>query len=167
MNTPHDPIATTPATGDLLVRKTITVAATPERAFRVFTEQMSSWWPLASHHIGKADAKAAVVEPFVGGRWFERGVDGSECEWGKVLVWDPPKRVVLAWQISGDWQHDPTLDTEVDVRFVAEGKGTRVELEHRKLGAFGPRAEEMRGVFESEGGWTGLLAAFAAAAAPH
>ena len=150
---------------NLLVKKSIHVAASPARAFEVFTKQMTSWWPLVSHKIGKVDAKEAVVEPRVGGRWFERGVDGSECDWGKVLAWDPPSRLVLAWQISADWQFDAKLDTQVEVRFVADGAGTRVELEHRLLENYGARAPEMKGIFDSAGGWTGLLGAFAKAAA--
>lgn len=155
----------TPATtssDDLLVKKSITVSATPERAFKVFTEQMSTWWPLATHKIGKTDATSAIIEPKVGGSWYERGVDGSECEWGKVLAWDPPRRLVLSWDISADWQYDANLQTEVEVRFTQEGSVTRVDLEHRKLRAYGDRALEMKGIFDSEGGWTGLLAAFAA-----
>ncbi len=149
----------------LLVKKSVFVAAAPERAFDVFTRQFGTWWPLVSHHIGKVDAKEAVLEAKVGGRWFERGVDGSECEWGRVLAWDPPRRVVLVWQIAADWSHDPQLHTEVDISFVPEGAGTRVELEHRLLEAYGPRAAEMQGIFGSDGGWTGLLAAYAAKAA--
>jgi uncharacterized protein YndB with AHSA1/START domain len=146
---------------ELLVKKSIVVAASPERAFDVFTKQMTAWWPIASHKIGKADMKEAVIEPRVGGRWFERGVDGSECDWGHVRVWDPPGRLTLTWEITADWQSDPNLITEVDVRFIREGSQTRVELEHRMLEAFGARAVEMKGVFDSEGGWTGLLASFA------
>jgi uncharacterized protein YndB with AHSA1/START domain len=151
---------TTNASPSLLVKKSISVAAAPERAFKVFTEQMGSWWPLVSHHIGKADAKDAIVEPRVGGRWYEKGVDGSECEWGKVAAWEPPSRLVLVWQIDADWKHDAKLMTEVEVRFTKEGSGTRVDLEHRMLENFGARAPEMKGIFDSEGGWNGLLAAF-------
>jgi uncharacterized protein YndB with AHSA1/START domain len=146
------------------VRKTIRVATRPERAFRVFTEHMGTWWPLVSHHIGKAAAQTCVVEPFAGGRWYERGVDGSECEWGRVLAYEPPRRLVLAWQISADWQPDANLNTEVEVLFIADGDGTRVELEHRLLTNFGARAAEMAAVFDSPGGWNGLLEAFKTAA---
>jgi uncharacterized protein YndB with AHSA1/START domain len=154
--------AKTNATSHDLVKKQVFVKTTPERAFEVFTTEMSTWWPLATHHISKIDAKNAVIEPFVGGRWFERGVDDSECDWGTVLAWDPPARLVLAWQISADWQHDKALMTEVEVRFTAENGGTRVDLEHRLLRNFGPRAEEMRGIFDSQGGWNGMLAAYLA-----
>jgi uncharacterized protein YndB with AHSA1/START domain len=148
------------------VRKVMSVNAPPAVAWRVFTEKMGAWWPLAVYKIGKAKAVDAVIEPRVGGRWYERGDDGSTCDWGRVLAWEPPSRLVLSWQISADWQHDPDLKTEVEVRFIAEGKdGTRVELEHRHLDRYGARRDEMRGIFDSEGGWSGLLASFARAAA--
>ena len=147
------------------VRQSVVVDAPRERAFTIFTERMSTWWPLATHSIGTKPVTTAVVEPRAGGRWFERSADGSECDWGRVLVWEPPQRVVLTWQLSADFQADPDLHTEVEVRFHAEEDGrTRVELEHRGLEAFGGRAEEMRGVFDSEGGWRGMLAGFAQAA---
>lgn len=146
-----------------LVSKSIQVAASPATAFRVFTD-MNLWWPLATHKIGASDAKQAVIEPRVGGRWFERGADGAECEWGKVLAWDPPRRLVLSWEISADWRADSSIHTEIEVVFTPSGTGTRVDLEHRHLDAYGPAAETMRGVFDSEGGWTGLLALYAAAA---
>jgi uncharacterized protein YndB with AHSA1/START domain len=136
----------------------------PERAFQVFTEEMSTWWPLASKHIGKVEAKTVVMEPFVGGRWFEHGVDGSECDWGRVRIWDPPRRLVLSWEISSDWRHDPSVQTEVEVRFSAEGRSTRVDLEHRLLYYYGEKAAQMRGIFDSKVGWTALLHAFAARA---
>jgi uncharacterized protein YndB with AHSA1/START domain len=147
------------------LRKIVSVKAPPEVAWRVFTEKMSTWWPLATYKIGKANAVEAVIEPRVGGRWYERGDDGSTCDWGRVLSWEPPSRLVLSWQISADWQYDPNLKTEVEVRFISEGKdSTRVELEHRHLDRYGARRDEMRGIFDSEGGWSGLLASFARAA---
>lgn len=141
------------------VRKTITVAATPEHAFRFFTESMSSWWN-KDYTIGKSPQKDVVVEPRVGGRWFERGEDGSECPWGKVLAWDPPNQVVLAWQITPQWTYDEKIVTELDVRFLAEGQKTRIELEHR-LDDYGAAAEEMRALFDGPSGWGSLLEAFA------
>lgn len=143
------------------VQKTVRVNAPAEVAFRVFTEKMGRWWPLGTHKIGKAKAVDAVIEPRVGGRWFERGDDGSTCDWGRVLVWDPPSRLVLSWDITADWGYSAALGTEVEVRFIPDGGGTRVELEHRKIDRFGDRAEQMRGVFDSAGGWTGLLQAYA------
>jgi uncharacterized protein YndB with AHSA1/START domain len=148
------------------VRKAVSVQAPPGVAWRVFTEKMGTWWPLATHKIGRAEAVDAVIEPRVGGRWYERGDDGSTCDWGLVLVWEPPSRLVLSWDISADWQPDATLKTEVEVRFIAEGaNGTRVELEHRRLDRYGARRDEMRRIFDTEGGWGRLLALFASAAA--
>ena len=149
----------------LFVRKEITVEASQARAFDVFTREHGAWWPLATHHIGSAAAETAIIEPHAGGRWFERAADGSECDWGRVLVWDPPGRLVLAWEISADWKHDEEIDTEVEVRFVSLGPArTRVELEHRRLDRYGAAAEQMRGIFDSENGWTNILRLFAALA---
>jgi len=146
------------------VRRTIQVKAAPARAFEVFTTGMGRWWP-HEHSINKASPqKDVILEPRAGGRWFERGEDRSECEWGRVKVWDPPTRVVLAWQINGQWQYDPAFETEVEVRFVPEGTGTRVELEHRHLERFGEHAEAVRAAFESPEGWSGGLARYAATA---
>jgi uncharacterized protein YndB with AHSA1/START domain len=146
------------------VKKVIHVKAPVEVAWRVFTAQMGTWWPLAHYKIGKAAAVDAIVEPKVGGRWYEKGDDGSSCEWGSVLVWEPPGRLVLSWDITADWQYDPQLKTEVEVRFVADGKATRVELEHRKLDRYGARRDEMRRIFDTTGDWAKLLGGFVAAA---
>jgi uncharacterized protein YndB with AHSA1/START domain len=144
------------------VRKVMTVKAPQEVAWRVFTEQMGTWWPLAVYRIGKANAVDAVIEPRVGGRWYECGDDGSTCEWGTVLSWEPPSHLVLSWDISADWQPDPDLKTEIEVRFIAEGKNvTWVELEHRRLDRYGARRDEMRRIFDTEGDWGRLLGMFA------
>ena len=144
------------------VRQSVVVRAPPERTFDVFTARMSAWWPMATHKIGTAPMVTAVVEPRTGGRWFERGEDGSECDWGRVLAWEPPQRVVLDWQLNADFGFDPDFHTEIEVRFTPEGSdGTRVELEHRGLDAYGARAAEMRDSFGSDGGWAGLLRRFA------
>ena len=148
------------------VRKVIGVEAPQPIAWQVFTERMASWWPLAMYKIGKANAVDAVIEPRVGGRWYERGDDGSTCDWGRVLVWQPPSRLVLSWDVSADWQYDPDLQTEIEVRFIAEGSArTRVELEHRRLDRYGDRRDEMRTIFDKTGDWGRLLAAFAEVAA--
>ena len=148
------------------VKKVVSVQAAPEIAWRVFTEKMGSWWPMAIYKIGKAKAVDAVVEPYVGGRWYERGDDGSTCDWGRVLSWDPPSRLVLSWDISADWQPDPSLNTEIEVRFTADGNhATRVEFEHRRLDRYGARRDEMRRIFDTEGDWGRLLEMFARAAA--
>ena len=144
------------------VRKTVTVPAPVDKTFKVFTEGIERWWT-PGHHIGEAELKEIVLEGRAGGCWYEIGIDGIECNWGHVLVWEPPGRIVLAWQISSNWQFDPDLVTEVEVRFVAAGPhSTRVELEHRNLDRFGPEAEGMREQFNAPGGWQGLLEAFAA-----
>jgi uncharacterized protein YndB with AHSA1/START domain len=148
------------------VRKVVSVQAPQAVAWRVFTEKMGAWWPLASYKIGKANAVDAVIEPHVGGRWYERSDDGSMCQWGSVLAWEPHSRLVLSWDISADWQYDPTLKTEIEVRFSAEGSdGTRVELEHRHLDRYGARRDEMRAIFDTEGDWGRVLEAFARVAA--
>ncbi len=147
------------------VTKTVTVEAAREIAFRVFVEKMTSWWP-EGHHIGKSPLVAVVVEPRVSGRWYERCADGSECEWGRVLAWEPPNRLVLAWQLNADFTFDKSFETEVEVKFIEEGaKRTRVVLEHQHLERFGAREAEMVAAFDSKGGWDLGLCAFAAAAA--
>ncbi len=147
------------------VRKVMAVQAPQEIAWRVFTTKMGTWWPLDRYTIGKAKAVDAIIEPRVGGRWYERGEDGSTCDWGSVLAWEPPSRLLLSWDITADWQFDPGLQTEVEVRFIVEAADrTRVELEHRRLDRYGARREEMRRIFDTEGDWGRLLASFAQAA---
>jgi uncharacterized protein YndB with AHSA1/START domain len=147
------------------VRKVVGVQAPPEIAWKVFTEKMGTWWPLASYKIGTASAVDAVIEPHVGGRWYERGDDGSTCDWGRVLAWEPHTRLVLTWDITAEWKFDPDLNTEIEVRFVPDGNnGTRVELEHRRLDRYGARRDEMRAIFDTQGDWGRLLAMFASAA---
>jgi uncharacterized protein YndB with AHSA1/START domain len=148
------------------IRKEIRVKASPARAFEIFTAGMSKWW-LKSHSISptKSPIKDIVIEPRAGGRWFERGEDGSECSWGKVLAWEPPQRLLLAWQIDGQFRFDPSLITEVELRFTAEGSGTVVELEHRQLERLGDKSAEIRKLFDSDCGWSGLLEGFAREAA--
>jgi uncharacterized protein YndB with AHSA1/START domain len=146
------------------VRQSIVVDAPRDRAFTVFTEEMSSWWPMDSYSIGAGPMAAAVIEPRAGGRWYERSEDGTETEWGRVEAWEPPARVVLVWQLSADWKYDPGLRTEIEVRFMPEDDGrTRVELEHRKLENYAERAEQMRMILGSDDGWGGLLRRFAGA----
>lgn len=143
------------------VRKRTRVNADPARAFETFTQGMSRWWP-AEHSINRSPIAAIVLEPRAGGRWMERGEDGSECQWGQVLAWEPPSRLVLAWQITAQWQYDPELITEVEVRFSPDGAGTLVELEHR-LAGYGEAAEQMRQVFDGPAAWEGTLERFAKA----
>jgi len=141
------------------VRKSIRVGAPPERAFEIFTAGMGRWWPKA-HSINASPIADIVIEPRANGRWFERGEDGSECQWGKVLAWEPPGRVLLAWQLSPAWAYDPDQITELEIRFLADDKGTRVELEHRVDG-FGAAAPEMFETFDKPEAWQGLLALYA------
>jgi len=146
------------------VRKVLRVKASQAHAFEVFTAGLGRWWP-RSHSVGKSPLENAVIEPRVGGRWYERGEDGSECDWGRVLAWDPPARLLLAWQLNGQWQFDLALVTEVGVAFIAEGPLlTRVEFEHRGLERFGDRAEAVRESISSPKGWPGILERDAAAA---
>jgi hypothetical protein len=147
------------------VRKQIVVAAPAARAFDVFTAGMATWWPMATHHIGAAEPETVVIEPRVGGRLYERGVDGVESTWGHVQVWEPPTRFVYTWEISADFAADPSIRSEVEVRFVEEAPSrTRIELEHRGLEHYGDRGQEMHETFDSDGGWNQLLARFAEAA---
>ena len=147
------------------VTKSINVQAAQDIAWRVFTEKMGAWWPLAYYKIGKANAIDAVIEPYQGGRWYECGDDGSTCDWGTVLVWEPFSRLVLSWDISADFQYDPNLKTELELRFIPEGQSsTRVELEHRHLDRYGARRDEMRRIYDTEGDWGRLLQSFARAA---
>jgi uncharacterized protein YndB with AHSA1/START domain len=148
------------------VRKFVHVHAPQAIAWQVFTEQMGTWWPLASYTIGAAKAVDAIVEPFVGGRWYELGEDGSTCDWGQVLSWEPPFRLVLSWDIGADWKPDATLKTEIELRFIPLGTdATRVELEHRHLDRYGDRRDQMRRIFDKEGDWGRLLQSFEEVAA--
>jgi len=144
------------------VLKTITVKVSVERAFDVFTAGFDSWWP-REHNICKSPMEKALIETFVGGRCYQRGTDGSECDWGRVIVWEPPHRFVLAWQLNADWQYDPDLakTSEVEVRFTPEpGGATRVDLEHRHFERHGARGIDIRTGVDSPGGWGGLLELF-------
>ena len=135
------------------VLKSVVVNAPRERAFKIFTEFFGGWWP-STHHIGKQPYETAILEGKVGGRWYERATDGTECEWGRVLEWDPPAKVVLSWHLQPDWEYDPDPEkaSEVEVRFIAQsGASTLVELEHRNLERHGEAAAKLRaGV---DGGW--------------
>lgn len=146
------------------VRREVTVKAPPAHAFQVFTAGIGRWWP-KSHHIGSGELADVIIEPREGGRWYERLTDGSECQVGKVLTWDPPTRLVLAWQLTAEWRHDPDLVTEVELRFIPLADGsTRVELEHRDLERFGERAEAVRQNIDAPNGWRLILQLYAEAA---
>lgn len=145
------------------VRKTITVNASVEHAFAVFTEGFDTWWP-RSHHIGKQPMEKAIIETRAGGRMYSRQVDGSECDWGRVTAWEPPRRLVFAWQITHEWGYEPDLAkaSEVEIIFTAIGaESTRVDLEHRHFERHGAGGSSMRTAVDSPNGWGGLLQMYA------
>jgi len=144
------------------VRKSITVNADPRTAFEIFTADFDSWWP-RSHHLGKTPMTRGIIEGRQGGRCYTEHEDGAEVQWGTVLVWEPPRRVVLAWQIAADWKCEPDLAkaSEVEVRFTSEPGGrTRVDLEHRNFERMTSGGEAMRAGVSAEGGWGSLLQMF-------
>jgi uncharacterized protein YndB with AHSA1/START domain len=152
----------TAQTADVPVRKSITVKASAEKAFRVFTESVDTWWP-RTHHIGKSPMKKIIIEGRQGGRCYTEQTDGTDCDWGTVTVWEPPRRMVMAWQITHEWTYEFDLEkaSEVEVRFTAEANGlTRVDLEHRYFERHGAGGVSMRSSVDSPNGWGGLLALF-------
>jgi uncharacterized protein YndB with AHSA1/START domain len=154
----------TAASSDTAVRTSIVVEAPADQAFSVFTEDIGSWWN-PDHHILGGELAEMVFEPRVGGHVFDRGVDGSECRWARVLAFEPPRRVVISWDINLQWQleTDPARTSEIEVRFTAQGpERTLVELEHRKIDRHGEGWESMRGAVGSPGGWPAGLEGFAA-----
>jgi hypothetical protein len=152
---------TAPADAEAIapVRKSIRVRASQARAFEVFTEGLDRWWPRKAS-IGAAPMKSVTIEPRLGGRWYETGEDGSQCDVGKIQVWDPPNRFVVSWDLNSRWQPDPAAGSEVEVRFTAEGPGmTLVELEHRQFERMGLEGGAgMRN--QVDNGWPGMLASF-------
>ena len=148
---------------DTAVRTAIVVDAPQQLAFDVFTQDMGGWWP-PDHHILEGELAEMVFELRAGGRIYDVGVDGSECQWARVLAFEPPERVVISWDITTEWKLETDLarTSEVEVRFVAEGpERTRVELEHRHLDRHGEGWQNMRGAVGSPGGWQGGLQRFA------
>ncbi|HEV7719053.1 MAG TPA: SRPBCC family protein [Arsenicitalea sp.] len=139
------------------IRKQLVVKAAPSRAFEIFTAGIGGWWP-RDKSIGTTPIVDVVLEPFAGGRWYEKNADGRECEWGKVLVWEPGKRLTLNWQIGANWQHNASLHTEVEINFVAAGEGTQVTLEHRNIESISG-APQLRAGLDS--GWQEILGSFA------
>jgi uncharacterized protein YndB with AHSA1/START domain len=153
---------------EAVVRKSVQVRASVERAFSVFVEQMETWWP-ATHHIGKTPFVAIFVEPRAGGRWSEQNANGESCEWGTVLKWDPPRSVAFSWHLGPahdqpDWVFDPDLTkaSEVEIRFSDAGEGmTLVEVEHSKLERHGEGYQQLRAVFDGPGAWVAILSSYA------
>lgn len=142
------------------IRKTIHVEAPIAHAFEVFATRMGEWWH-KEHSVAKGTTQAdVVVEPRAGGRWYERGVDGSEHAWGRVLDYEPPRRLLLAWQLTREFVFDPEFETMVEVMFEEKDGGTLVHFEHRDLERFGEgAAAELEGM---DGGWAFLLGLFKA-----
>jgi uncharacterized protein YndB with AHSA1/START domain len=152
---------------DTAVRRTITVDASQERAFEVFTSQFGTWWP-KEYSISEAGLADFVVEPKAGGRWYELAKDGKEYDTGRVIAFEPPARLTLAWHLNGSFQYDPdpAHASEVEVRFIPEtATRTRVELEHRGIERHGGDADAVRGIVDSPQGWSHCLEAFATHAA--
>jgi uncharacterized protein YndB with AHSA1/START domain len=143
------------------VRKQLVVNASQEHCFKVFTAGIDRWWP-REHHIGASPMKQVIIEPRAGGRWYATCQDGSECDTGKVLTWDPPRRLVLSWQITATWQFDPAFVTEVEVQFVEQApKKTLVTFEHRNLDRYGEKAAEIKTSIGSADGWPKTIDTFA------
>ena len=145
------------------VHASVVVDAPIERAFKVFTEDFGSFKP-PEHNLLGVDIAETVFEPHVGGHLYDRGVDGSECRWARVLAYEPPDRVVLSWDISPQWQieTDTSKTSEFEVRFIAETpERTRVELEHRNLDRHGDGWEQERDGVAAEQGWPLYLERFA------
>jgi uncharacterized protein YndB with AHSA1/START domain len=145
------------------IQTSIVVAAPVERAFQVFVADFGAFKP-AEHNLLQVAIAETVFEPNVGGHIYDRGVDGSECRWARVLAYEPPERVVFSWDIGPTWQIETDSDrtSEVEVRFVAEGPDrTRVELEHRGLDRHGEGWEGTREAIRGEGGWPLYLRRFA------
>ncbi|MBV9749440.1 MAG: SRPBCC family protein [Acetobacteraceae bacterium] len=138
------------------IARTIEVRTPPAESFELFTGRMGEWWKGGTPAGDKA---AIVVEPRVGGRWFERNAAGVETQWGTVLAWEPPARLLLGWQLDSSFRYDPDLLTEVELTFAAlPDGGTRVRLEHRDLERFGADAERMAQAVGN--GWPARLADF-------
>jgi len=153
---------TTPVT-ETAVRMEIVVKAPVDRAFRVFTDKFDQIKP-PDHTMLDVDIAESVFEPRAGGRVYDRGVDGSECQWGRVLVYEPPTRLVFTWDISPMWQleSDHSKSSEVEVRFIEDGPDvTRVELEHRHLDRHGDGWDGLRESVRSDQGWPLYLQRFA------
>jgi uncharacterized protein YndB with AHSA1/START domain len=147
------------------VRCSVDVKASFERAFESFVGNMGAWWPRGKTPGGRPHA-ALIIEPRRDGRWFERDADGHETPWGKVLAWEPPRRLLLGWQLDHTFRYDPHLLMEVEILFEAlTGGGTRVSLEHRNLEQLGVEAETFAGKVRS--GWSERMGNFAQYATSH
>jgi uncharacterized protein YndB with AHSA1/START domain len=148
------------------VRRSVRVRATAARAFEVFANEIDTWWP-AMYHIGSSSPKKVVVEGREGGSIYTEQEDGTNSPWAKVLSWEPPHRLVFAWQVSPEFQYEPELskNSEVEVSFLSVANGiTEVKLEHRDFNRHGDGHEGVRAMVDAEDGWGALLSLFAAKA---
>ena len=148
---------------DTVVRRTITVPVSQQRAFEVFTSQLGRWWP-REYSIGQSPMADFILEPTIGGRWYEVGEDGKQCDTGRVIAFEPPDRLALAWHLNGQWQFDPdpAHASEVEVRCIPDGPThTRVELEHRGFAWHGADADALHGSVSNPQGWSYCLDLFA------
>ena len=152
---------------DTAVTTSVVVDVPQARAFKVFTDEIGTWWDPDHHLLPEGTTLTAMVfEPRVGGHVYDVVSDGSECRWSRVLAYDPPERVVFSWDINLQWEIETDLDrtSEVEVRFIAEAPDrTRVELEHRNLDRHGDGWEQMRAAVGSDGGWPSGMNRYAAA----
>ena len=146
---------------EMAVAKTIEVACRPEVAFHVFTAGIAEWWPARTHSVGEDRVETVVLEPEPGGRFYERLVDGSEHEWGRVIAWEPPARLVCSWYPG---RGNETAQV-VEVTFTPVADGTRVDLVQTGWERLGEHAEDARASYDAEAGWTAVLAEYATAAA--
>ena len=126
------------------VTKSIVVKRPPDEAFRVYTEGIGGWWPLETHSPSQK-SETVIIEPRTGGRLYERTTDGEEVDWGEILVWDPPRRLVHSWHLGR------SVATEVELRFTPQGDGTLVELAHSGWERHGEYAADLRAQYDS--GW--------------
>ncbi len=148
------------------VRREVTVAATPQRAFDLFTKRMAEWWP-AEHHLAASPVVAMTVEPRIGGRLYDTCEDGSESVWGQVTEWDPPAGFTFAWMINGSWQleNDVEKASRVTVTFAAEGDRTRVAVVHKDFWRMPQGGQGMADAVGAADGWGSGLTKFAEFAA--
>jgi len=148
---------------DAVVRRQVVVDLSTERAFTAFVERFGDFKP-PEHNLLGAEIIETRFEPRVGGHIYDRAADGRECRWSRVLVYEPPHRVVFSWDISPQWQlvADESNASEVEVRFIAESpERTRLELEHHHLDRHGPGWESLLGAVDSDGGWPLYLTRYA------
>lgn len=145
------------------VRHSVLVPGVPREAFQAFTAGMTAWWPV-ENTFGRNEVRSVVIEPREGGRWLERDAGGRELEWGRVLLWEPPDRLILSWQITHDGQPDPDPEraSVIEIRFVLAGEAaTRIELEHRAFERHGAEGGAIwRAGMASDQGWPKILGCF-------